>query len=52
MKLISKALRMARVKAIAHFYRPPTRVSTNLLLLLAVEHHRTLAGTHFLSYRE
>jgi len=29
MKLISKLLRMARVKAITQFYLPPTRLSTN-----------------------
>jgi len=29
MKLISKALRIARVKGITQFYLPPTRLSTN-----------------------
>jgi len=28
-ELISKALRMARVKGITQFYLPPTRLSTN-----------------------
>jgi len=29
MKLISKALKMARVEGITQFYLPPTRLSTN-----------------------
>jgi len=29
MKLISKALRMARVKGVTQFYLPSTRLSTN-----------------------
>jgi len=29
MKLISKALRIVRVKGITEFYLPPTRLSTN-----------------------
>ena len=49
MKLISKALRMARVKRLTQFYLKHTRLSTRLSCLYspAAEHHRTLAGTHF-----
>jgi len=45
---------MARVNEGSQFYLPPTRLSTSgmnhtCLHSPAAEHHRTLAGTHFLS---
>jgi len=45
---------MARVNEGSQFYVPPTRLFTSgmnqtCLYTPAAEHHRTLAGTHFLS---
>jgi len=54
MKLISKALRMARVKGITQLYPHayPRMERAILPLLPAAEYHRTLAATHFSPHRE
>jgi len=56
MKLISKALRIARVKGITQFYYPPyvypQMEGVILPLLPAAEHHRTLASIQVISRRQ
>ena len=49
MKLISKVLRMARVKEITQFYLPPTRLSTNGISHLPFTSSRR-ASPHFDRY--
>jgi len=56
MKLISKALRMARVNERSHSFTYHQHVYPRmkwaiLPLLPAAEHHRTSAGTHFTCHR-